>query len=504
MLPNLLHGTVNRVDLLYFGDIALLKFAKCLTHMETVNRLKICLAALLSLSPLLNVLAADGLSDADSLYRAGRYDAAISLLEKEIVPGFEAQKDTISLMKAWSILGCCHVEKGDHEAAARYCRLTINAANYYGEDFFYVTNTLYNLAQMYHRLGSYDEALQYIDRSIIYELALGRRNIITRRYIEKATILMDMGEYNSAIDVLDVAYPNADALKNPHFRSQILYLKGLCYEAVGDAEAAGDVFSKSQISAHFEEYESDYVLVPGLTLKIGDYAMADADTTTAMEFYKYAIKNARNVREYETEITALKALAAICEDDDPDQSAHLMARADSLTFAPYVRELALKMALVGIEFPRRAREQQLKIQHMRFIMLALATALLAILALLLFYKEHASRNKAEYERERAETLERELDQKQRLLELAEKSYDVAFGEKVKQIAGELGKNGGLTKREREICAMIKQGLLNKEIAARLNLSSRTVENYRNAIYRKLNVNNTAGLMKVLEEVLDKE
>ena len=68
--------------------------------METVNRLKICLAALLSLSPLLNVLAADGLSDADSLYRAGRYDAAISLLEKEIVPGFEAQKDTISLMKA--------------------------------------------------------------------------------------------------------------------------------------------------------------------------------------------------------------------------------------------------------------------------------------------------------------------------------------------------------------------------------------------------------------------
>ena len=52
--------------------------------------------------------------------------------------------------------------------------------------------------------------------------------------------------------------------------------------------------------------------------------------------------------------------------------------------------------------------------------------------------------------------------------------------------------------------MIKQGLLNKEIAARLNLSSRTVENYRNAIYRKLNVNNTAGLLKVLDEVLDKE
>ena len=479
-------------------------FAKCVEPMRISSRYSKCLVALLSLFLSSSIYATDGMPLADSLYRAGRFDDAIALLEKVVVPDLEAQKDTVSLMKAWSILGCCHVEKGDHEAAARYCRLTINAANYYGEDFFYVTNTLYNLAQMYHRLSSYDEALQYIDRSIIYELALGRRNIITRRYIEKATILMDMGEYNSAIDVLDVAYPNADALKNPHFRSQILYLKGLCYEAVGDAEAAGDVFSKSQISAHFEGFESDYVLVPGLALKIGDYAMADADTTTAMEFYKYAIKNARNVREYETEITALKALAAICEDDDPDQSAQLMARANSLTFAPYVRELALKMALVGIEFPRRAREQQLKIQHMRFMMLALATALLAILALLLFYKEHASRNKAEYERERAEILERELDQKQRLLELAEKSSDIALGEKVKQIAGELGKNGGLTKREREICALIKQGLLNKEIADRLNLSSRTVENHRNAIYRKFDVNNTAGLLKVLDEVLDKE
>lgn len=260
-----------------------------------------------------NLQAADGLATADSLYRAGRYDAAVSILEKDVVPELEAQHDTLSLVKAWSILGCCHVEKGNHESAAKYCNLTIKAVDYYGEDFFYVTNTLYNIAQMFHRLGLYDEALAYIDRSIIYELKLGRRNIIARRYIEKATILMDMGEYNSAIDALDNAYPTADALKNPHFRSQILYLKGLCYEAVDDAPAAKEVFSKSQYSAHFDGHESDYALVPGLTLKMGDYAMSDRDTATAIEMYRFSIKNAKNVREYETEIKALKALADIYE-----------------------------------------------------------------------------------------------------------------------------------------------------------------------------------------------
>lgn len=463
-----------------------------------------CLVALLSLFLPSSIYATDGMPLADSLYRAGRFDDAIALLEKVVVPDLEAQKDTVSLMKAWSILGCCHVENGNHQLAAKYCNLTVKALDYFGEDYFFVTNVVFNIGQMYHILGSYKEALPYIDRAITYELELGRPNIIARRYIEKATTLMDMGDYAGALDVLDNVLPRAVKLPNPHYRSQILYLRGLCYEEMGDTLAARNAYDESEFSAHLKPFKSDYALVPGLTLKMGDYAMADGDTTTAVEMYRYSVRNAKNVREYDTEMKALHALQGIFKNSDPDAAAQFGARADSLTFAPYVSELALKMALVGIEFPRREREQQLKIQRMRVMMLALTAALLAILALLLLYKARASRNKAEYERERAETLERELFQKQRLLDLAETSSDIAFGQKVKQIASELGKECSLTKREREICAMIKQGLLNKEIAARLNLSSRTVENHRNAIYRKFDVNNTAGLLKVLDEVLDKD
>jgi len=47
----------------------------------------------------------------------------------------------------------------------------------------------------------------------------------------------------------------------------------------------------------------------------------------------------------------------------------------------------------------------------------------------------------------------------------------------------------LTGRELEICTMIEGGLSNKEIAALLGLSARTVENHRKNIRRKLNIRN---------------
>lgn len=53
----------------------------------------------------------------------------------------------------------------------------------------------------------------------------------------------------------------------------------------------------------------------------------------------------------------------------------------------------------------------------------------------------------------------------------------------------------LTKREREIIALIVQGLSNQEIADRLFLSVRTVENHRFNLIQKLDVKNTAALVK---------
>jgi len=57
----------------------------------------------------------------------------------------------------------------------------------------------------------------------------------------------------------------------------------------------------------------------------------------------------------------------------------------------------------------------------------------------------------------------------------------------------------LTRREKEILGLIVEGLSNKEIASKLSISVRTVENHRNHLLQKFDVKNTAGLVKIAIE-----
>jgi DNA-binding NarL/FixJ family response regulator len=54
----------------------------------------------------------------------------------------------------------------------------------------------------------------------------------------------------------------------------------------------------------------------------------------------------------------------------------------------------------------------------------------------------------------------------------------------------------ITRREKEILKLIIEENTNQEIANSLFISLRTVENHRNNLLQKLNVKNTAGLVKV--------
>ena len=54
----------------------------------------------------------------------------------------------------------------------------------------------------------------------------------------------------------------------------------------------------------------------------------------------------------------------------------------------------------------------------------------------------------------------------------------------------------LTQRERQVVELVLMGLLNCQVAQRLNLSERTVETHRANVYRKLGVSNLNELRRL--------
>jgi len=59
----------------------------------------------------------------------------------------------------------------------------------------------------------------------------------------------------------------------------------------------------------------------------------------------------------------------------------------------------------------------------------------------------------------------------------------SFGRKITRI------NDELTPREKEICIMVEDGLMNKEIAKLLNISTHTIEKHRQNARKKLGIYN---------------
>ncbi|WP_370749087.1 response regulator transcription factor [Parasutterella sp.] len=58
----------------------------------------------------------------------------------------------------------------------------------------------------------------------------------------------------------------------------------------------------------------------------------------------------------------------------------------------------------------------------------------------------------------------------------------------------------LTAREKEICRFLARGLLNRETAARLSISERTVEGHRASAFKKLQIKTVSELALILTEL----
>lgn len=88
----------------------------------------------------------------------------------------------------------------------------------------------------------------------------------------------------------------------------------------------------------------------------------------------------------------------------------------------------------------------------------------------------------------------------RLLDAIWSAIERAEGAEPEDAAREVARWQTLTDREREVAERIAAGLLNREIAAELGISPKTVQVYRGEVSRKLDVRGAVGVTRAVRRI----
>lgn len=443
-------------------------------------------------------------NSADSLLKCGRYDQAIQVAGV-IASEAESSGDFSSRMRAWCIMGQAYLANGDEEKAREYCCKCYSEVAKSRDllatpDMILLSASLSSTAKIYKENGEFEEAIKYLRRSIKFEKDLKRGATAATRYNELTEILIAQGKYDEALACIDTAKSfTPEKMANGRIGSIQSYNTGLCMEALGDSLTAEKYFREAEEKMS-NKPTNDFMYVPIYLSKLASYAMARGDRDAALEYYERVLKNeTKNLIDLSNYIGAYKALSELYAEEDPELSAEYAAKADSISYYPDLHKLADQLALINIDFPRKEREQVIRVQRLRTAFLGSLLLLLAVIIVGLMINNRSLKKLALMQEEQNDALRKANARKDELLEVSKSIADEHIRDEVSRIASEIGGTCDvkLTKRESEIAALVAQGMLNKEIADHLHISIRTVEFHRNALYHKFGVNNAVELMNCL-------
>ncbi len=434
-------------------------------------------------------------------------EAESMIVDETALKEAEASGDVRETIRQLVICGNGWSDAGDMDKARDYCCRAFSLMKGSSdasllESCFTISNSLFTIARIYRKNDESEKALEYLDRSLKFEKALNRSHLVSRRYEEKIEILVDEGRYDEALEAIQESRKYIDFIgRDAHYASKSYYMEGLCKEALGDMDGAEASIEKAVEFADEIYFNSNHVDIPVFLNKLAQYSVAKGDTATAISRYTRAERIIDAFGNKVLNQDVCNGLADLCAESDPELSAEYRMKAQEFDYLPGLEALASKVAIDSIDFPRREREQVINNQRLKLTIYGICAIMLLLILLLLLQRNHTLHNLSEAWKAQNESLMQSLQQKNKLLELAHNIQDEKISREMKDIADQMGAGAKLTKRELEIAALIKDGLQNKEIADKLYLSVRTVENHRRSLYRKLGVGNSAELIKNLGQYL---
>jgi len=436
---------------------------------------------------------AQDLSSIESMMEREKYNDAFVAAEK-VAHDAEASGDFTEMIKAQSLMVESCLGLGDEDKA--YDILTSTLSHFTGKqlyDIMYYTNglALFQIARIYSELGDIDEARLYARNSLKFHDPQSLGHIKASRCSMIASLDIMAGQYEDALKSIEEGFEFTNEYVSSAIQSEMTLQKVLCLEGLGRTKETPELLDEIESlvkNTSDEQYLNHHTAV---FLRLADRALERQDSITAKKYADSSLKHAKKFQDRIEEAESYRYLVKLSESSDSSLAKRYCAMADSLSYEPYLRKMAGKVAFNNLEFARRERDQKIKIQSLRITLLVTGLIFLAIaliLCLVLLRKRDLA---TRLHKEQIASLKKSLEQREKLLAVANAVTDPVVRKNLSNAVG--GIMGDLpvklTNRELEVAKLAAQGLMNKEIAFKLGISTRTVETHRNNVYHKLEISN---------------
>ena len=431
-------------------------------------------------------------------YASGDCETASRLCET-ILPDIRAARDEQNLGEVLSLLGASYHRLGFFDLAAQTIeecyRLDLQSG-----DTGRISSSLNNLAGTYLAMGDYDSALQMIQDAISLEEQREDSAALAVRYGMACDIYGKLGRYDDAIRYAQLALQldsEAGRTEKAAIRQSQLggafMSAGRLAEAAASVEAAVPVFEQSGNLHSLSVCRQQQGLI----------AMRQGNQAAAVRYLHAALDLSRRTGNRMIERNVLKDLADLQEKTDPSAALADLRLYTSLNdslskdrTAQQLNEFRIKYDLASKEKELEAHKRELRTERRLVMLLSGLVAALLLLALVTWYLNRLRKQNEKVQRKSAELQDR-------LVELHDSGEEKTVQQRKEELAEiikampETMPDLHLTPREIQVARLCAEGLLSKEIGERMGISQRTVETHKNNIFRKLGINTTVELVRIL-------
>jgi Response regulator containing a CheY-like receiver domain and an HTH DNA-binding domain len=420
------------------------------------------------------------------------YSAALKHIEKAIT---FAEKDSKLAANAYTTYAIIYFKMGDFEKSLNAQNECYNIALKLNDKKL-LSSILNNYAGIYIANNQPQAAEQYILKSIEIERELKRSLNLAIRLGMASDTYLKLGKPQQALTYIKEAYTIDSTDKREEKSAIRLSQMAAVYTELSNEEKAKEALIKAK--EILEKYNNKHSL--SITFnQLGIIALNNNNYIEAQNYFSQAAKLSNSIGNKFIESRSQKGLWKAYKTTDSQKSLQHLEQYCYLADSIFTQKSAQQLSDFRVKYQTAEKEYQnniltQKVKTRNLLLYSIITILVLILFIL-----HSIFKRLRIQKKQNSILLKNNILKDRLIALAETSSTQNNKEEIENIANEIPTDNKIpiinfTPRQKTVIKLCCQGLLDKEIADKMNISIRTVDTHKTAIFKKLGINTKAELV----------